>query len=170
MIKPICYHTEGVKLPAYDENKSDLSYFAYLKNVEYQVRAHFEFNTVRPEYSDDWNEGKHLSIALRAVEAGGRRDIFLGRRECQGYVEPCVYGEGDGAYDDVPAIPYGLMEHGITYPDEAILDEDKGWMTLRLWTPVMDHGIIRFIRPEECVIKKRIRPMEIKQFDREGKH
>ncbi len=33
------------------------------------------------------------------IERGGRRDIFLGTRECQGYVEPCVFGEGEGAYD-----------------------------------------------------------------------
>ncbi len=170
VMKPIHYHTEGVKLPAYDENKVDLSYFAYLQDVEYQVRAHFEFNEVRREdYEGDWNENKHHNIAMRALEAGGKRDIFLGRRECQAYVEPCVYGEGDGAYDDIPKIPYGLMEHGITYPDEAFAKEDKGWMTLRLWNPVMDHGIIRYIRPEECTIKKKIKPMEMKKFEERKK-
>ena len=30
----------------------------------------------------------------RMLEKGGRQDIFLGTRDCQGYVEPCEFGEG----------------------------------------------------------------------------
>ncbi len=30
------------------------------------------------------------------IEKGGRQDIFLGTRECQGYVKPCKFGEGIG--------------------------------------------------------------------------
>ena len=61
----------------------------------------------------------------------------------------------------------GLMLHGITYADEAILPEDKGMLTVRLWRPVMKDGVIEFIRPEECTEKRHIREMEIKPFGRE---
>ena len=138
---------------------NDLSYYTYLEDVCYQVRAHFEWNPNRPNLANDRNENKHHNIAKRMIERGGRRDIFLGTRECQGYVEPCVFGEGEGAYDHCGTIPYGLMEHGFTYADEAIRDEDKGKMTFRLWQPTMENGIIKFIRPEKCTLT-----MEIKSF------
>ena len=68
---------------------TDLSIYTYLSNVCYQVQAHFEFNPRRRgEFSEDWSCIKHLKIMRRAIEKGGRRDIFLGTRECQGYVEP----------------------------------------------------------------------------------
>ncbi len=143
---------------------NDLSYYTYLENVCYQVRAHFEWNLNRPELENDRNENKHHNIAKRMIERGGRRDIFLGTRECQGYVEPCVFGENEGAYDNYDSIRYGLMYHGITYADEAIHDEDKNGLTVRLWQPEMINGIISFIRPEDCTIKRRIKDMDIKQF------
>jgi CRISPR-associated protein Cas5d len=108
-----------------------------------------------------------LSIAQRMIERGGRRDIFLGTRECQGYVEPCRFGEGKGYYDESGAISYGIMYHGITYADEAKLSEDKGKMTVRLWNPVMEDGVIQFISPEECVMKRHIKEMPIKIFGSE---
>ena len=80
---------------------NDLSYYTYLKNCKYQVRAHFEWNDNRPELANDRNENKHHEVARRMIKKGGRRDIFLGTRECQGYVEPCVFGEGNGAYDNI---------------------------------------------------------------------
>ena len=30
---------------------------------------------------------KHEQILLRSMERGGRRDVFLGARECIGYIE-----------------------------------------------------------------------------------
>ena len=70
-----------------------------LPGVEYQVRAHFEWNQHRPELAQDRIDGKHFQIALRSLERGGRQDIFLGTRDCQGYVEPCEFGSGAGDYD-----------------------------------------------------------------------
>ena len=40
-------------------------------------------------------DGKHFQIAQRALDLGGRQDIFLGTRDCQGYVEPCAFGSWD---------------------------------------------------------------------------
>ncbi len=54
------------------------------------------------------------------IERGGRRDVFLGTRECQGYVEPCKFGE-KGFYDDYGEMSFGLMFHGFDYPDEGKL-------------------------------------------------
>lgn len=145
----------------------DLSYYTYLTDVVYQVRAHFEWNPNRPELAEDRIEQKHLAIANRMIRSGGRRDVFLGTRECQAYVEPCVFGEGTGFYDHVEEIPYGLSYHGLTYADEAILPEDKGFMTVRFWQPVMKHGIIQYVRPEECVTKHHVKKMPIKVFSKQ---
>lgn len=146
---------------------NDLAYYTYLSDVCYQVRAHFEWNRNRPELEQDRNEHKHHNIARRMIERGGRRDIFLGTRECQGYVEPCNFGEGEGYYDHSGEIPYNIMYHGITYADEAVLPEDMGKMTVRLWSPVMENGMIHFIRPEECKMKRHIKEMPMKMFGEE---
>ena len=100
------------------------------------------------------------------VQRGGRRDIFLGTRECQAFVEPCVFGEGKSYYDTMTGeVDYGFLYHGITYADEAILEEDKNKMTVRFWKPVMKKGgIIEFIRPENCIQKRHIREMQPKVF------
>lgn len=155
---------KGIRPIKYNSSKNDLAYYTYLKNCCYQVRAHFEWNENRPELAPDRNECKHHQIALRMIRKGGRRDIFLGTRECQGYVEPCVFGEGVGAYDDLPELGFGLMYHGITYADEAYSQETKGKMTARFWYPVMKKGVIHFLRPEGCPGQKPLREMKIKLF------
>lgn len=157
---------KGVRPIKYYNDKNDLAYYTYLKNCRYQVRAHFEWNENRPELAEDRSENKHHQIAKRMIAKGGRRDIFLGTRECQGYVEPCVFGEGEGAYDDIPELSFGLMYHGITYSDEAYSPETQGKMTARFWRPVMKKGVIKFIRPEEC-IHKELRSMSVKAFGRD---
>ena len=149
-----------IKMPA----GNDLAYYTYLKDCRYQVRAHFVWNENRPELESDRNEHKHHNIAKRMIERGGRRDIFLGTRECQGYVEPCVFGEGAGAYDTTPELAFGLMYHGITYADESYSAETKGKMTVRLWQPVMRSGIIEFLAPEKCSITRDAGSMNIKPF------
>ena len=148
---------------------NDLSYYTYLRDVEYQVRAHFEWNDNRPELLGDQNENKHHNIAKRMIERGGRRDVFLGTRECVGYVEPCKFDEGKSYYDDTDEIQYGFMYHGITYADEAEKEEDKGMLTVRFCQPVMKNGIIRFEHPSEIPEsrKRHIKNMPIKPFGKE---
>ncbi len=146
---------------------NDLAYYTYLKDCRYQVRAHFEWNMNRPELAADRNENKHHEIAKRMIRRGGRRDVFLGTRECQAYVEPCIFGEGEGYYDDLPQLSFGVMYHGMTYADEAYSDETQGKMTVNLWRPVMEKGIIRFPRPEECPMHKPIKDMRMKIFGTE---
>lgn len=57
----------------------------YLYDVHYVVEAHFEWSGKEPE---DENLGKHLDIFRRSLEAGGRRDVYLGLRECTAIVRP----------------------------------------------------------------------------------
>lgn len=156
--------TKGIRPIKYNKGANDLSYYTYLKDCRYRIKAHFEWNENRPELMADRNENKHHEIARRMIHKGGRRDIFLGTRECQGYVEPCVFSESEGAYDDIEELAFGLMYHGITYADEAYSEETKGKMTVNMWYPIMRNGVIRFPRPEDCPVHKTIREMEIKPF------
>lgn len=135
---------------------NDLSIYTYLSDIEYQVQAHFEWNLKREDLDKDRNEGKHFEIANRMIERGGRRDVFLGTRECQAYVEPCIFGEGRSDYDDDGERPFDLMFHGFDYPDES----GKNELVARFWRPKMVNGIIEFDRPEKCTIKKLVRPMK----------
>ncbi|MDR0286571.1 MAG: type I-C CRISPR-associated protein Cas5c [Clostridiales bacterium] len=164
IMKPINTKSQGIRPIHYYNNENDLSIYTYLKDVEYQVKAHFEWNENREDTIGDRDENKHFLIAKRMVKRGGRRDIFLGTRECQGYVEPCVFGEGEGHYDNMGDMPFGVMLHGITYPDEAIRNEEKGKMTIRFWEPVMKGGCIKFKRPEECSIRKITGNGKVKEF------
>ena len=163
IMNPIQTEVKGIRPIKYGGG-NDLAYYTYLRNCRYQVRACFDWNDNRPELMADRNENKHHNIAKRMIEKGGRRDIFLGTRECQGYVEPCVFGSGQGAYDDLSELSFGLMYHGITYPDEAYSAETKGRMTARFWYPVMKNGIIHFLPPEECPGQKPLRSMQMKIF------
>ncbi len=135
---------------------NSLAIYTYLSDVEYQIEAHFEWNMNRKDMEKDRNENKHFFVAKRMIEKGGRRDIFLGARECQGYVEPCKFGEGKSDYDDYGEIAFDLMFHGFNYPDEL----GKNELHARFWRPKMIDGNIDFIKPEACTIRKVIRSMK----------
>ncbi|MFD2672614.1 type I-C CRISPR-associated protein Cas5c [Marinicrinis sediminis] len=159
VMNPIQTESKGIRPIEYSGGNT-LAYYTYLKDVRYQVKAHFEFNPYREDLAYDRNEHKHHNIAKRAVKAGGRRDIFLGARECQGYVEPCHFGEGKGYYDEANEIAFGVMVHGLNYPDETGQNE----LQTRLWKPVMRDGVIRFIRPEECEYARKTGEKAVKSF------
>lgn len=153
VMKPIKMAQQNMKLHPYHEDKSELSMFTYLVDVEYQVRAHFVWNMQRPDLEQDRLEGKHYQIALRMLDRGGRRDVCLGTRECQAYVEPCRFGEGEGFYDGMGLQVFGVMYHGIDYPSEV----DDPRMKIRFWRAEMNDGIVRFPKPSDCTIVKPIR-------------
>ncbi len=132
-----------------------LAVYTYLADVEYQIQAHFEWNPYRPDMAEDRCVDKHWHVAQRMVDKGGRQDVFLGTRECQGYVEPCSFGEGDGHYDAGGELAYGLMFHGFDYPDETGRNE----LHSRFWWPVMVDGVVTFPRPEDCTVRKFVREM-----------
>ncbi len=159
VIKPIRTQTKGTK-PLVWNGGNSLAIYTFLHETEYQVKAHFEWNIHRPELRKDQIDGKHFSIAKRMLEKGGRQDIFLGVRDCQAYVEPCSFGEGEGAYDTIDELGFGLMFHGFDYPDET----GKKELTSRFWSAVMRKGIIEFPRPEDCPVRRFVRKMEAKSF------
>jgi len=141
---------------------SDLSYYTYLRDVEYQVLAHFEWNMNYSKLAADRNENKHHNIAKRCVTKGARRDVFLGTRECQGYVEPCVFNEGTGFYDNYGELGFGPMFHGFDYPGYTGREE----LAKRLWRDAkMKDGLIEFPRPDNReLLRQVIRPSGAKQF------
>ena len=150
--------SKNVKPLNYSGGGNDLAVYTYLRDVEYQVKAHFEWNMQRPDLEKDRNENKHFDMARRALEKGGRRDIFLGARECQGYVEPCVFGDDIGDYDDEELFSYGLMFHGFDYPSEVATKK----LVARFWNAKMDKGIVEFPRPEECTVTREIRNYSVR--------
>ncbi|MGD9157779.1 MAG: type I-C CRISPR-associated protein Cas5c [Desulfobacteraceae bacterium] len=166
IMNPIRTEAKSVKPLKYGGG-NDLSVYTYLADIHYQVKAHFEWNQFRKDMKEDRIDGKHFQIAKRMIDKGGRQDIFLGARECQGYVEPCLFGSGGGAYDDIERLDYGIMFHGFDYPDETgKTDEDGSYnvngeyrLHSRFWKPVMMNGVIKFIQPEECTMRKFVRNM-----------
>jgi CRISPR-associated protein Cas5d len=168
VIKPIQTESKGMR-PIKMTGGNDLAYYTYLRDVEYQALAHFEWNEHRTDLAKDRDENKHHSIARRCVEQGGRRDIFLGTRECQAYVEPCEFGEGKGAYDELPQIDFGIMFHGFDYPDET----GKNELGVRLWRQTMTKGVIEYPMPAEIETRRVVREYgskyAFKRFD-EGRN
>ena len=171
LMKRIRTQTKGVK-PLDFGGGNTLAIYTYLTGdpdsatgeprVEYQVRAHFEWNEYRPELARDRNDGKHFEIARRSLERGGRQDIFLGTRECQGYVEPCELGSGAGECDRDGELQYGFMFHSFNYPDET--GENK--LSSNFWRSKFVNGIVSFPRPSEIAPehRKEIRAMAPKAF------
>lgn len=160
VMHPIRMESKGVR-PIDMSGGNTLANYSYLRDVKYEVRAHFVFNEHLDHLSADFNEHKHHNIALRCVKKGGRRDIFLGTRECQAYVEPVEYGKAAGHYDDIDEMHFGVMVHGINYPDET----GKDMLETRLWMPVMKQGVITFIKPEECELVRPLKAYKAKSFE-----
>jgi CRISPR-associated protein Cas5d len=166
-MKPLDYISGGNTLAIYtyltgdarSENPTDITDGP---GVEYQVRAHFEWNPHHAALAGDRMDGKHYAIAKRSLERGGRQDIFLGTRECQGYVAPCVFGEGLGDYDNDGSLDYGLTFHGFDYPDET----GTGRLGANFWRPKLVNGVLTFPRPEDAsqIVKKDIRVMQPRAF------
>ncbi|MFZ4681595.1 MAG: type I-C CRISPR-associated protein Cas5c [Terrimicrobiaceae bacterium] len=134
-----------------------LATYTYLADVRYQVLAHFEWNPQRSDLNADRIEGKHWDIANRMLIKGGRRDIFLGTRECQGYVQPFEFGSGDGEHQQAGELSYGLMFHGFDYPDTTGKDE----LGARFWqAKVNAKSVIEYPRPDDPrLVRRFIREM-----------
>lgn len=159
VMKRVQTQAKGTKPLEYGGGNS-LAIYTYLKDVEYQVQAHFEWNLAQPDLEKDRKSGKHYSIAKRMLERGGRQDIFLGMRDCQGYVEPCRFGSGEGELDCIEELSFGLMFHGFDYPEETSNQK----MESRFWKPILKKGILEFPRPENCPLRKYVRDMQPKYF------
>lgn len=139
VMKPIRTQSKSTK-PLDWSGGNTLAIYTFLQDVEYQVEAHFTWNEHWQELAGDRNHGKHMAIAKRMLERGGRQDIFLGTRDCQGYVEPCEFGEGKGFYDEIDNLDFGLMFHSFGYPEET----GKHELVSRFWQASIQNGVIAF--------------------------
>jgi len=164
VIKQIQTETKGIRIRT-KNGKSDLNYYTYLLDVEYLVQFHFEWNVNRPELKEDRNEKKHEQILKRSIEKGGRRDLFLGTRECVGFVEGISEEQFVTAksYYDGQKISFGIMFHSFTYPDEG--NQNNNSMLISNFTNIiMENGRIVFVRPEDCQIHHALRNYKFKIF------
>ncbi len=165
IMNPIRMESKNIRPISYEKPQNTLSIYTYLADPAYLVRAHFVPNPHRTEpdlIADGQNEHKHHNIAQRMVQRGGRRDIFLGTRECQGYVEVCNFDEEmkRSYYADRGEIDFGVMFHGFDYPDET----GRNMLAVRFWRPQMIKGVITFCAPQECTMRQDVRPMRAKAF------
>ena len=144
VMKPVRTQSKSTK-PLNWDGGNTLAIYTFLQDVEYQVEAHFEWNEHWEELKDDRIAAKHMAIAERMLERGGRQDIFLGTRDCQGYVEPCEFGSPsrdgqNGFYDGIDNLDFGLMFHSFGYPEET----GKHELVSRFWQAKMEYGVITF--------------------------
>lgn len=156
IMRPIRTQTNGIRtlVGRGDENTNDRSYYTYLVNVAYLVKFHFEWNKDREDLAADRNPVKHQEIILRTLDKGGRHDIFLGARECVGYVERLskdIYENAQGYYAH-ESMTFGIMFHSFNYPQKTETATYKK-LESNFAQIVMKNGTIHFPRAEECVIK-----------------
>ena len=172
VMKPIRTQSKSTKPRQWESPKGidhTLAIYTFLQDVEYQVEAHFEWNEHWEELAGDRNFGKHIAIVRRMLERGGRQDIFLGTRDCQGYVEPCTFGEGEGFYDEIDNLDFGLMFHSFGYPEET----GKHELISRFWMANMQNGVIEFPSVNEsagCLKTRFIRKMQPEEPFKRGEN
>jgi CRISPR-associated protein Cas5d len=73
VMKRIRTQTKGTKPLEYGGGNT-LAIYTFLADVEYQVKAHFEWNMHRPELAEDRNESRSTTLSLNACwnAVGGR--------------------------------------------------------------------------------------------------
>lgn len=77
IMKPIRMQSQGMIPMYYRSAENRLSIYTYLKDVEYEVRAHFVWNENRKDLIGDRNENKHWAIAKRMIERGEKEMFSL---------------------------------------------------------------------------------------------
>lgn len=153
--KQILTQTSGIRLliGSGKKNSADRSYYTYLKDVEYWVKFHFEWNLQREDLSQDRQARKHEEVLQRTLNRGGRRDVFLGTRECLAYVEPLTeqeYQEGSSYYTG-QSLNFGMMFHSFNYPSESDTSE-YDHLEANFTHIIMKDGVIEFPRPEDTTV------------------
>lgn len=150
IMKPIRSISKGILLPM-GKGEQDRFINTYLVDVEYLVKFHFEWNVYRSDVEQDFNETKHTQILLRSLERGGRRDVFLGTRECIGDIarlRATDYEKSVSPYEG-QQIELGMCFHSFSYPTEHETDNKLISNYARIQ---MIDGVIKFVRPEECSV------------------
>jgi CRISPR-associated protein Cas5d len=157
VMKSIEMEAKGVRTLKYYGGNGGLYYYTYLRDVEYQVQAHFEWNVNESNLIKDRIIEKHSEIVKRSIKNGGRRDIFLGTRECQGYVEPCKFGEGDSCYDNKGLLSFCSMFYNFGYPNETCKNE----FITRIWLNAnMQNGTVDFTDKKNDIKGRIVKSMQ----------
>ncbi len=150
VMNPIRTESMSVVRRKYRADGSELSVYTYLRDVRYKVQAHFEESgTV------ELDEDKHFSIAKRMLRKGGRYEAFLGTKDCLADIKESTFCDDSGYYDNSGTEDFGLMYHGMTYPTD--INGKEGELYSRLWHCVMENGIIRFPKPQDCIFTRYVR-------------
>lgn len=166
IIKPIQTETHGIRAPL-NGGGNDLNYYTYLKDVEYWLKFHFEWNEKRIDMQSDFDEKKHQEILIRSLKRGGRRDVFLGIRECVGYIDYLnekKYVRAKTVFENEKR-SFGLQFYSFIYPDEnKNLKEGKGSLISCFSNVIVEDGCIKFCRPEECIVQHELSAKKVKTF------
>ncbi len=145
IMEPISTESHCVPTRFYFQTGSGISVCTYLKNVRYQISAHF---TEKEGCAlSEADEHRHFRMAHRSLVRGGRRDIYLGTRDCTCHAEPCSFLSGNGCYDDT-CMDFGMMFHSFIYGSDGV-PVSAGYFRC-----IMDNGIIRFPLPQECRLQQ----------------
>jgi len=173
VLNEIHTETKGVRTLVKKGTAVDRNYVTYLTSPVYLVKFHFEWNEDRKDLIYDRNQKKHEAIMERALKKGGRRDIFLGTRECLAYADIISKEEyeKEDSYYKGQSLSFGIMFHSFRYPSSS------GKELYSLFTSVSMHdGIIEFKSPHECEIENKLSdytfkfPKQIKSVDDEWKN
>lgn len=149
VIKKIQRESQGTRNLIGFNYGSDLSITTYLADVEYLIKFHFEWNLNRPDLKEDRNLKKHEEMMKRALELGGRKDVFLGTRECFATIDKISEGRYilTPSYYKNETIKLGIMFQSFDYPTSKN-EKLKAYYT----ATEMVNGIIRFKPNKECDI------------------
>lgn len=169
IVNQIQTELHGVRALLHDYS-ADLSYVSYLSDVEYLVKFHFIWNESREDLIQDRQANKHEAIMERSIRKGGRRDVFLGTRECFALVDKISQEEYDNcpSYYDGFSIDLGIMFHSFAYPIDK-----KTPLKSYFAKTVMENGVIKFKSQKECEIVNTLSsyafklPSQIKSVDDE---
>lgn len=155
VVNPIQYGSYGVCFPG--KEGYDIFHWMVLQNVCYEVEAWFEWNHERPDLRKDRIAAKHLARFKSALAHGGRRDVYLGSRSFQGYVEPCEFGKAPGAFDEAGCEDMGMMFHSFDYDDSSAVMKHGKALNERFAPVQMENGIITFVDAEKCPVVREIK-------------
>ena len=129
--------------------EADLNYVSYLVDVEYLIKFHFVWEELRKDLIYDRNIRKHETIMERSIRRGGRRDIFLGTRECVATAEYLTreeYELAESKYKN-QILTMGIMFQEFGYPTKET-EKLKSYFT----HTVLKNGVISYSPKEECEI------------------
>ncbi len=141
IMTPIRTESMTVTTRRYFRTGRDISVYTYLRDVKWRVRAHFVPRDGREFTAAD--EHKHYRIALRSLSRGGRRQAYLGTRDCPCDVSAHTFTEGLGHYDNTD-MDFGLMFRSFSYGEDGLP------ITASYFRCRMEDGVINFPPEQDC--------------------